>query len=83
MSNLCQTFADFRDNSGSLGVSTASWAWDSALIEGPKGTPWELEVTHHMDPVPHVPPEEMGFQHLASEARQSPEEPLETSLKHH
>lgn len=24
-------------------------------------------VTHHMDPVPHVPPEEMGFQHLASE----------------
>lgn len=39
MSNLCQSFADFRDNSGSLGVSTASWAWDSALIEGPKGTP--------------------------------------------
>jgi hypothetical protein len=80
VSKLCQSFADFRDNSGSLGVSTASWAWDSALIEGPKGTPgtpgtpWELEVTHHMDPVPHVPPEEMGFQHLASEARQSPEE---------
>ena len=51
-------------------------------------------MTHHMDPVPHVPPEEMGFQHLASEAEQSPEEtrrgsiicrnpePLETSLKH-
>ena len=37
---------------------------------------WELfpEVTHHMDPVPHVPPEEMGFQHLASEAQQSPAE---------
>ena len=45
-----------------------------------------------MDPVPHVPPEEMGFQHLASEARQSPAEErvfcgnpelLETSLRKH
>ena len=26
------------------------------------------EVTHHMDPVPHVPPENLGFSHLASEA---------------
>ena len=50
------------------------------------------EVTHHMDPVPHVPPEEMGFQHLASEAQQSPAEEkvfcrnlelLETSLRNH
>ncbi|CAJ1416219.1 unnamed protein product [Effrenium voratum] len=24
-------------------------------------------VTHHMDPVPHVPPENLGFSHLASE----------------
>lgn len=42
-----------------------------------------------MDPVPHVPPEEMGFQHLASEARQSPAEEevlyieILSHLKHH
>ncbi|CAK9042696.1 unnamed protein product [Durusdinium trenchii] len=26
-----------------------------------------FRVTHHMDPVPHVPPEDFGYQHLASE----------------
>ena len=26
------------------------------------------EVTHHMDPVIHVPPEDFGYQHFASEA---------------
>lgn len=42
-------------------------------IEGPlslgSNIHWRRsKVTHHMDPVPHVPPEDFGYQHLASEA---------------
>jgi len=50
-----------------FGMPRAGNAKFSAALAGRFGADTVFRVTHHMDPVPHVPPEDLGFMHYSPE----------------